>query len=115
MITIIDGAATYFEMLLDAYKIKHTTLTCYDGVQWKFDDFSDADIVIHSGSYYNQYGYLESYGFPWDMEDVSVCTPHEMIKRILKYQGKKVNADSQIKYSIEDLSAFSKIVEKYGD
>ena len=51
------------------------------GYQLRFH-WCDGDVAIHSGTYYNWEGRVETYCFPWDDDDVSVFTPEEFIETI---------------------------------
>lgn len=66
-----------FNHFLNFYNIPYILRPLYDGFQWRFN-WCGGDIIIHEGSYRNKEGYLESYNFPWDMDDVSVMTPYDM-------------------------------------
>ena len=85
---IITCTANYFEALLNAYRIKHKRQRLYDGYQWFFD--FHGDIVIHGYSYNYAHGYLESMGFSWDNDNVSVFTPHEMIEHLIEEEKEKI-------------------------
>lgn len=50
----------------------------YDGYKWTFPNYPDGDVVLHYFSYGHECGMIESYGFPWDVEDVTCMTPREM-------------------------------------
>lgn len=57
-----------------------------NGFQVRFtEDFPIGDVIIHDGSYGNYCGVLESYGFPWDYDDVSCHAPQEMARLINAY------------------------------
>ena len=43
----------------------------------------NADIVCHNHSYGHSTGYVESMGFPWDKDDVSILTPEDAAKKIV--------------------------------
>lgn len=53
-----------------------------DGYKWTFPDIPGGDVIIHSGSYSHAFGMVESWGMPWDEDDVSVLAPTEMEKNI---------------------------------
>lgn len=51
----------------------------YDGYQWRFGgNLENGDVAIHHGTYGNQNRKVESYGMPWDNDDVSALSPEEM-------------------------------------
>ena len=64
----------------------------YDGWQLIFKWSGDvaADVACHSGTYGNLEGFVESYNFPWDEGDVSMLTPDDFLKKVIKYWYKKV-------------------------
>ena len=64
--------------------VPFTMRTCYDGFQFRFD-WCAGDVVCHFGSYSNSEGYVESYKFPFDGDDVSVMKPHDMAAAIIEY------------------------------
>lgn len=97
MITI-EETATKFTSLLKAHNIKYSIRPLFDGYQWKFNNYN-GDIAIHSGTYHNDEGYLESYEMPWDDGDVSICTPEEMIRRL---EGKEPHVMAERVYTIDD-------------
>lgn len=66
---------------LKAIGIPHTMRECHDGYQIVFP-WAEGDIVICSYSYSSEYGYVESYRFEWDGDDVSILTPEEAINKI---------------------------------
>lgn len=69
---------------LDHYHIPHEVNDCWDGAQIRFP-WAVGDIAIHSGTYGNSNGYVESYQFPWDNEDVSMLDPEEALTNIIAY------------------------------
>ena len=99
MNTKFSPVATYFNMLLAQHGIEYHMSPCRDGFQWTFPHLN-GDVVIHSGSYYSDEGYLESFGMPWDGGDVSVCTPFEMTRRVA---GGEPHAEGEKKYNLTDM------------
>lgn len=95
---ILDATAMYFSALLKQKKIKYTITSLYDGYQWKFDDYN-GDIAIHSGTYYYDEGYVESYGMPWDKDDVSILSPQEAVRRLA---GEDCACMIEREYTFED-------------
>lgn len=69
---------------LDQYHIPHTVNDCYEGAQIRFP-WCDGDVAIHDGTYGHSNGYVESYQFPWDNEDVSMLDPEEALTNIVAY------------------------------
>lgn len=79
---IIDATAMYFNALLRHKGIEYKIESCWDGYKWTFEDY-DGDIAIHSGTYYYDEGYVESYQMPWDEDDVSILSPQETVARLM--------------------------------
>lgn len=57
--------------------VPFTTNVAFDGIQFRFP-WHDGDVIIHSVSYSCNSGMMESYGFPWDRNDVSIWAPTDM-------------------------------------
>jgi hypothetical protein len=95
---MFEDTRDYFNHLLDEAGIKYTVAPCFDGYQWRFPAFPLGDIICHSGSYHNNEGYVESYGFEWDEGDVTALPPEEMIDYLL---GERT--EHQQTYDIFDL------------
>lgn len=74
--------AQFFSSLLIEDSIPFTIGKILDGYKWTFPDIPHGDVIIHSGSYSNSIGMVESWGMPWDEDDVSVLAPMEMEKNI---------------------------------
>ena len=53
--------------------------TCHDGFQLRFPWYENGDIACHSGTG----GRLESYGFPWDEDDVTCDTVAGFVSRLV--------------------------------
>ena len=53
-------------------------VACHDGWQLLFPWYEGADIACHRGTY----GWLESYGFPWDDGDVTRDTVEGFCHRL---------------------------------
>lgn len=64
--------------------IEYSIHSIMDGSQIRFP-WCDGDVACHSGTYESHDGMVESYQFPWDEDDVSVCSPHIMAERIVMY------------------------------
>ena len=67
-----------FNRILDSADISYTVSQFKGGYQWTFPNYPHGDIAIHSGTYYSDEGFLESYGMPWDNGDVSIYKPYDM-------------------------------------
>lgn len=80
---MFEETRDYFNHLLDEAGIEYTVDHIFDGYQWRFPEFPNGDIICHSGSYHNDEGYVESYGFEWDDGDVTALPPDEMISYLL--------------------------------
>jgi len=68
---------------LDEYHISHTINDCHGGAQIRFP-WCKGGVAIHDGTYGHEVGYVESYEFPWDNEDVSMVDPEEAVERIVQ-------------------------------
>lgn len=96
-----------FNTMLVKNEISFSYSPLYDGAQWTFPKFK-GDISIHSGTYASDKGYLESYNMPWDDDDVTVCTPEEMIELL---NGNKSNKEYKYHYTPDDLfNSFSALL-----
>ncbi len=86
----IESINTVIEGLIKA-EIPFTHNQIFDGWQIRCP-WCGGDVVAHFGSHGADYGHVESYGFPWDEDDVSELTPAEAIALIVKeyYQHKKL-------------------------
>lgn len=67
--------------LLADMGIPYTVHTLWDGAQLQFP-WSCGDVACHFGTRGGHYGYVETYRFPWDNDDVSMLTPEEAAARI---------------------------------
>lgn len=78
---------------LDAFTELMTAINCYhlhvndiqvylNGFRVTFKEYPDGDILCHDGSYGNTQGLWESYGFPWDENDVTVQTAQEFCHKL---------------------------------
>ena len=104
-----DAVAAYFTHLLMIEGISFKVEPLYDGYKWTFSDLP-GDIAIHSGTYYSDEDYLESYGMPWDNDDVSICTPNEMVRRL---SGKEPHTLGERKYTFNDaINSIQTLLEK---
>lgn len=57
---------------------------------WQFlFPWCGGDVICHEGSYDSAEGYVESMGFPWDEDDVSVYSPEIMAGKIVRLWEKK--------------------------
>ena len=86
---IFFDIAVMFSGLLTGLKVPFSIDCLHDGFQWLFP-WCDGDVIIHSGSYGHDIGYLESMNFPWDDGDVSVESTDDMAEKIYHYyKGKR--------------------------
>ena len=76
------------ELLLES-DVPFVECNIFDGRQLTFP-WCDGDVVCHSGSYGSNRGFVESFMFPWDDDDVSVYVPEEMANKIIEYYDKTV-------------------------
>ena len=80
----------YFEIISSIYgQLTHrgvpvTMNPLWGGYQLRFH-WCNGDVIMHPYSYYNSEGMVESMGFPWDEDDVSIHTPSEMIELIVDF------------------------------
>lgn len=70
--------------ILDKFEVGYTLRRLYEGYQLLFNSWCQGDLVIHDGSCGSMYGYVETMGFPWDDEDVSMLPPEDAAMRIVK-------------------------------
>ena len=70
--------------LLMEEEIPFTVNNCGDGWQLRFP-WDNGDVICHSGSYGSYKGMVESYGFPWDGNDVTTADPYKMAQYIINY------------------------------
>jgi len=71
------------ELLLES-DVPFIERNIFDGRQLIFP-WCRGDVVCHSGSYGSNRGFVESYMFPWDDDDVSVYVPEDMADKIIKF------------------------------
>lgn len=95
---MIKSTARAFNEALIKYDVTFQQETLYDGYKWTFAG-TDGDVALHSGTYGARQGFVESYCFPWDNDDVTACPPEEMARRIAGYAS---NPDMEYTYSLED-------------
>ena len=107
--TKFEGTIREFTRLLISYDIPFEYAPFRDGGQWKFPAYPDGDVAIHSGTYHSDEGYLESYGMPWDEDDVSVTTPYEMTLRL---SGDEPREEMELSYTAAD--AFNSFMTSLG-
>lgn len=103
--TSFDNVVQKFNDYLDYFNVAYHCKHFRDGYQWKFDYWS-GDVIITSGSYNHENGFVESYGFPWDKGDVSVCTPYEMARRLAGYEPRH---DTSVEYSYDLYDLFTSL------
>ena len=99
------SVAALFSTLLIERHVTFTRERLYDGWKWLFPDFPYGDVIIHSGSYHCDEGYVESMGMPWDEDDVSVFLPEEMANRIAEAAFYRHLEEELNKLSSEDLTS----------
>ena len=68
--------------------IPHAVKLLYDGFAVVFPWANGADTVCHMGSYGHTKGYMETMGFSWDGDDVSVYKPEELAEMIIQEHDK---------------------------
>lgn len=81
---IFQGTTAVLSAILTREKIPHKILPLHGGFQIYFP-WCDGDVICHSFSYGNKWGEFESYGFPWDEDDVTVLGVGEVARKIMKY------------------------------
>ena len=57
----------------------------YNGFRIIFDEYPEGDIICHDYSYNHQNGLWESFGFPWDEDDVTTQTAQEFCAKLAAY------------------------------
>jgi hypothetical protein len=57
---------------------------CYEGYMIRFP-WCRGDIAMHAGTYGSKDGYVETYQFPWDGDDVTVLTVEEAARKVIAY------------------------------
>lgn len=62
-------------------------VTLYDGLQIRFP-WSDGDLICHQYSYGADDGCVESFGCPWDEDDVTRLTIDEAVEKISEWYGR---------------------------
>ena len=72
--------------LLNTAKVPHSCNPIHDGLQLRFD-WCDGDVVCHFFSYGHEFGFVETWGFPWDEDDVTSLSVEECYRRICDYYG----------------------------
>ena len=97
--TKFESTIHEFTRLLVSYDIPFEYALFRDGAQWKFPAYPNGDVAIHSGTYHSDEGYLESYGMPWDEDDVTVTTPYEMVLRL---SGDEPREEMELSYTVAD-------------
>ena len=60
----------------------------FDGYQLRFP-WTDGDVICHSGSYGHHGGFVETYHFPWDGDDVSMLDGWQTGEMISAYFKRK--------------------------
>lgn len=81
---IYQSTTLTLSLILTREKIPHTVRELHGGYQFRFP-WCHGDMVCHSYSYSNKWGCLESYGFPWDKDDVSVFSIGDAADKIIGY------------------------------
>ncbi len=67
--------------LLADMGVPYTVHSIWEGAQLRFP-WSCGDVACHAGTYGSRSGYVETYQFSWDNDDVSILTPEEAAARI---------------------------------
>lgn len=96
------NAINSIRIKLDECGIPCTMIAVLDGFQLRFP-WHDGDVVCHGYSYGSPSGCVESLGFPWDNEDVSVHTPEEFTELIRGLYSDTVK--SRINAVVEDINS----------
>jgi len=74
---------------LDFYGIPNEVNDCWGGAQIRFP-WTIGDVACHEYTSGSENGYVETYQFPWDEEDVSALTPEETVDRIIQLYIKRM-------------------------
>lgn len=75
--------------ILNRYNIPHELYDCYEGFQIRFN-WCDGDVACHNTTYGADNGYVETFRFPWDNDDVSMLKPKEAAEKICNYYKNKI-------------------------
>ena len=88
--TYVNSLHTFLTEL-DRYNIKIEDIWFYqNGFQITFEGLP-GDAILHDGSYGNAIGMWETMGFPWDYDDVSIHTTHELAELLKNFiEGRAV-------------------------
>ena len=89
---IFQGATAVLSAILTREKIPHNVRPLHGGFQILFP-WCGGDLICHNFSYGNKWGEFESYGFPWDEEDVTVLSISDAVTKIMKYYHDTVLED----------------------
>ena len=73
---------TFRQLLID-HDIPFTEHELWGGIQWRFP-FTNGDVAYHAGTYHND-TCVESFGMPWDREDVTAVPPERMVEFLAHY------------------------------
>ena len=69
---------------LDTLHVPYTKYHCWEGAQLRFP-WCKGDVACHASTYGSDSGFVETYQFPWDEDDVSMLSPQEAIDKIANY------------------------------
>lgn len=89
---IYQSATLTLALILTREKIPHSIRSFQGGFQFLFP-WCNGDVICHSFSYGGRWGNFESYGFPWDADDVSEFCAGDMATKIIKYYHETVSED----------------------
>ena len=63
--------------------VPFTVNPAHEGMQLRFP-WHKGDVACHAGTYGSEMGWVESYQFPWDEDDVTTMEPKEMATKIIQ-------------------------------
>lgn len=81
---IYQSTTLTLSLILTRENIPHTVRAFQGGYQFLFP-WCSGDLICHSFSYGNKWGCFESYGFPWDEDDVSTLPVDEAAQKVIGY------------------------------
>lgn len=83
---------TFIADALDELNVPYVLKLCYEGAQLRFP-WCEGDVACHAGTYGSDCGFVESYQFPWDDDDVSMLSPQEFIEKVYHFYQEKTSQE----------------------
>ena len=88
------------ELALFHSNIEYTQHSLHGGYQLRFP-WCDGDVVIHDRSGKSADGKVESFGFPWDVGEISIMTPKLFVEYIRNYY-RQIKQEEQEQNNVEE-------------